>query len=121
MRSVITILLLLIFIMGLIADDVTKSVISVRGMKDKSCVEKISKALDDIDGVENVLVNLESGLVTIEHNDVDLVSMNSAIVKAGFKTSHKDSEKIHKLETEGKSCSEAEREGCNKPCERKDN
>ena len=55
MRTIITILLSLIFIVGLAGSDNTKLIINVNGMKDKSCVEKVTKALTSIDGVESVL------------------------------------------------------------------
>ena len=119
MRTIITILLSLIFIAGFAGSDNTKSIISVNGMKDKSCVEKVTKALNGIDGVESVSVILESGQVTIEHKSIDFASLNDAIVKAGYKTEHKKSEKFHGVETEEKSCSEVEKAGCNKPCGRK--
>jgi len=119
MRTIITVLLSAIFIAGLAGSENTKSIINVNGMKDKSSVEKVTKALNSIDGVENVSVILESGQVTIEHKGVDFVSLNDAIVKAGYKTEHKKSEKFHGVETEEKSCSEVEKAGCNKPCGRK--
>ena len=119
MRTIITILLSLIFIAGLAGGDNTKSIINVNGMKDKSCVEKVTKALNSIDGVESVSVILESGQVTIEHKGVDFSSLNDAIVEAGYKTEHKKLEKFHGVETEEKSCSEVEKAGCNKPCGRK--
>ncbi len=119
MRTVIMILLLLIFVLGLAAGEHTKSIINIKGIKDKSCVEKVTKALNGIDGVENVSVILESGQVTIEHKGVDFASLNDAIVEAGYKTEHKKSEKFHGVETEEKSCSEVEKAGCNKPCGRK--
>ena len=120
MRSTIIILLLIVFIMGLFAAEQSKSIITVTGMKDKSCVEKVTKVLKSIDGVENVSVNLESGLVTIEHsNAIEVVSLNSAITKAGYKTNHKKLEKHHGVESEEKSCSEVEKAGCTTPCGRK--
>jgi len=88
MRTLITILLLLIFIAGLVGGDNTKSIINVNGMKDKSCVEKVTKALNSIDGVESVSVILESGQVIIEHKSVNFASLNEAIVKVGYKTEH---------------------------------
>jgi len=119
MRTIITVLLSAIFIAGLAGSENTKSIINVNGMKDKSSVEKVTKALNSIDGVENVSVILESGQVTIEHKGVDFASLNDAIVKAGYKTEHKKSEKFHGVETEEKSCSEVEKAGCNKPCGKK--
>jgi copper chaperone CopZ len=113
------ILISIIFVTGLTAGEKTKSIIAVMGMKDKSCVEKITNSLADIDGVINVTVNLENNQVTIEHENADMVKINSAIVKAGYKTSHKNLERFHGVNTEDYNCSEEERAGCNKPCGKK--
>jgi copper chaperone CopZ len=119
MRTLIAVLLTFIFVMGLTAGDNTKSIISVKGMKDKLSVEKVTKTLKSIDGVENISIELESGQVTIEHKGVDFAAIKDAIAKAGYKTNHKKSEKNHGVEAEEKSCSEVEKAGCNSPCGRK--
>ena len=118
MRSLIF-LLLLVISTGLLAGEHTTTILTVKGMKDKSCTEKISNALTSLNGVENVSFNIEKGLVTIEHKNVDVNTLNSAIVEAGYKTNHKKSEKFHEVKSEGYNCSEAEKAGCNTPCGRK--
>jgi len=102
--------------MGLTAGENTISIINVRGMKDKDCVEKITDELQKIDGVNKISVKLESGQVIVEHNTLEVSSLNAAIVKAGFKIESDKTKRIHGVEMDKNSCTEEEKTGCNKPC-----
>lgn len=119
MRTVTTIVLLLIFSMGILAGEKTKTIMNVEGMKDKTCVEKITKAVNNIDGVENVSVDLKTAQVIIQHNNANITSINSAIVNAGYKTNHKKQEKLEEVEAEEGCCSGIKDDGCKSPCGRK--
>jgi len=119
MRGLITSLFIMILALGLYAGEDAKSIIKVEGMNDKSCVEKITKEINKIDGVEKVSIDLEAGLVTIEHENVDFNSLNMAIINAGYKTIHKKSAKFHGVEAEDSHCTEEQRAKCNKPCSKK--
>ena len=119
MRGLITFLLIVIITFGLYAVENTKSVITVEGMKDKSCAEKVTKEINKIEGVENVSIDLESGKVTILHENVDSKSLNSAIINAGYNTSHKKSTKFHTVEADDSHCTEEQKAKCNKPCSKK--
>ena len=118
MRGLITSLLIIILTLGLYAGEDAKSIINVEGMKDESCVEKITKEINKIDGVEKVSIDLEAGVVTIEHDNVDFNSLNSAIINAGYKTQHKKSAKFN-VESEEAHCTDEQRAKCNKPCRKK--
>ena len=119
MRGLIISLLVIILTLGLYAGENTKSIIDVEGLKNKSCVEKVTQEIKKIEGVENVSVDLKSGKITIEHENVDFNSLNSAIINAGYKTAHKKSGKFHGVETEETHCTEEQRAKCNKPCSKK--
>ena len=116
MRGLITSLLIIILTLGLYAGEKEKSIIDVKGMKDQSCIDKITKEIKKIDGVENVSVDLKSGKVIIEHTNVDFNSLNSAIKNAGYKTVHKKAAKFHGVEAEDTHCIDEQRAKCNKPC-----
>jgi Cu+-exporting ATPase len=47
--------------------DMTTTTLSVTGMSCKSCVARIDRAVRAIEGVSNVNVELNSGLVRIQH------------------------------------------------------
>ena len=114
---------ILIFIMLLsaayvCAADVTKSVIEVEGMTCDLCVSEITAALQKVKGVEKVSVDLETGEVTIDHKNVDLMAINSAIEKAGFNSGEKELKNHKCLESKNKSCTEYEKSNCNRKCKR---
>ena len=58
----------------------SECVIDIQGMKCQSCVNKITNTLSEIEGVKNVLINLELKEGTVTY-DVDLISP-AQIVKA---------------------------------------
>ena len=119
MRVFFTSLLIIILTIGSYAGENNKSIIKVEGMKDISCVEKVTKEINKIEGVKDVAVDLESGKVTIVHDNVDFKTLNSAILDAGYNTSHKKSAKFHAVEAEDSHCTDEQKAKCNKPCSKK--
>ncbi len=59
--------------------------IKVIGMRCGHCVGAVTKALEDIDGISNVKVNLEKGEATYdESGQVSAETIEDAIKKTGF-------------------------------------
>ena len=112
MQRLLILILSLAFAVIINAADVTKSTIEVKGMTCDACVEKVTTALQQVEGVEKVSVDLESGLATVEHNGVELVSLNSAIVKAGFNTESSGLKKYECDEIKEKTCFGGNMEKC---------
>jgi copper chaperone CopZ len=62
-----------------------KSEITVGGMTCDSCVLAATQALDAVDGVEKVKVDLKSGKATVKHNDsVTDDDLRAAVTAIGF-------------------------------------
>lgn len=59
---------------------------NVKGMTCHSCVAMVSEEVGEVDGVESVDVDLDSGMVTVKGAGVDDDAVRSAIVEAGFQT-----------------------------------
>jgi copper chaperone len=59
----------------------------VRGMTCHSCVAMVSEEVGEVAGVESVQVDLQSGTVTVQGDDVDEEAVRRAIVEAGYETS----------------------------------
>lgn len=57
--------------------------VSIKGMSCQHCVASTKKALEDIDGVTNVDVNLEKNEASYD-GDVDAGVVKEAITKIGF-------------------------------------
>ncbi len=112
MQRILIFVLSMAFVVLVNAADVTKSTIAVKGITCNACVEKVTEALQQVDGVEKVSVDLKSGQATVEHNGVELASLNSAIVKAGFNTSSTDSKKYECDETKAKTCIDSDQKKC---------
>ena len=61
------------------------TIIKVKGMSCQHCVASVTKALSEIDGVNDVQVSLEKGEATFnEKNPVDEATIKDAITKIGF-------------------------------------
>ncbi len=116
MQRILILILFIVFVFSVNAADLTKSTIDVKGMTCIKCVDEVTSALQQVDGVEKVSVDLESGQATIEHNGVELASVNSALVKAGFNTESSGSQKHECEEIMEKSCFDGEKEKCSRPC-----
>jgi copper ion binding protein len=57
--------------------------IKIKGMSCQHCVASTTKALEAIDGINNVAVNLEKGEASYD-GDVSLETIKDAIKKIGF-------------------------------------
>ncbi len=59
--------------------------IKVKGMSCQHCVKAVTKALNEVDGVGDVNVDLSTGEVSYEDgNSVDERTVREKIVKAGY-------------------------------------
>jgi copper chaperone len=59
--------------------------ITIKGMTCRHCVMAVTKALGGIEGIKDVLVDLEKGEVTFtEEQTVDRTLIRERITKAGF-------------------------------------
>lgn len=59
--------------------------ITIKGMSCQHCVMAVTKALNSLDGIQNVRVDLKSGIATYEEvKPVDEAAINAAIKKAGY-------------------------------------
>lgn len=63
-----------------------RSVLNVEGMSCSHCVNAVTKAVGDLDGVVNVDVKLEEKTVTVEYDagKVSLGSIKEAIEEEGY-------------------------------------
>jgi copper chaperone len=62
-----------------------KSTIKIKGMSCKHCVMAVDKALNGVEGVSNVKVDLVDGQASFDHEaSMDLDLAKKAIVKAGY-------------------------------------
>lgn len=61
------------------------SVVKIKGMSCNHCVMAVTKALNGLQGVSDVNVDLENGQATLEHDpSVSLKSVHEQIEKAGY-------------------------------------
>lgn len=63
---------------------IMKQTILVDGMTCSKCEAAVKEALNDVDGVNNVNVNLDTGEVDVDHNDVDPLVLETAIEEQGY-------------------------------------
>ena len=61
-----------------------QTLLAVEGMTCPSCIRHIDSALRDVDGVTKVEVRLREGRVLVEHEDLDVASLVSAVQDAGY-------------------------------------
>ena len=60
--------------------------LKIEGMKCEKCQAKTKAALEGIDGVSDVDVNLEKGLATVSYEeDIPEETFTMAVIDAGFK------------------------------------
>ena len=63
--------------------------ITVKGMRCQHCVKSVTQALEALDGVGNVKVDLASGVVTYETGKpVDKATVGKAITDVGFEVAN---------------------------------
>ncbi len=61
------------------------TIIHIKGMSCNHCVQAVTKALRDIEGVQKVEINLSSGSATLEHiNPLDMKVVRAKVEKAGY-------------------------------------
>ena len=59
--------------------------IKIKGMSCKHCVAAVTKALNEIEGLSDVSVNLEKGEASFKESaSVDDVAIKEAVKKAGY-------------------------------------
>lgn len=59
--------------------------VRIKGMSCQHCVKAVKKALEEIEGISNVIVDLSKGEATFEEmRPVDADLMRAKIKKAGF-------------------------------------
>jgi mercuric ion binding protein len=68
-----------------------KTVIKLPSMQCKTCKKKITKALQGVDGVKDVNVNLETkeATVTYDNSSVNVSQLENAITAAGYDANDK--------------------------------
>ena len=60
-------------------------ILKVDGMTCQHCVANVRKALEDVDQVQQAVVDLASGLVTVTGDKLDKGALAEAVAKAGYK------------------------------------
>ena len=59
--------------------------VKISGMRCMHCVGSVTKALEELEGVSNVKVDLDSGTASYDENSsVDKTQIKDAITKIGF-------------------------------------
>ena len=59
--------------------------IKVKGMSCQHCVQAVTKALNGVEGLENVQVDLDSGQASYDKDEsVDTETIKAAVKKAGY-------------------------------------
>ncbi len=62
-----------------------KTTVKIKGMSCDHCVMAVTKALNQIDGLSDVQVDLEKGEAAFEHGtSVDMAQIKQEIEKAGY-------------------------------------
>lgn len=69
------------------------STLKIEGMSCSGCADNVEHALKEINGVDDVHVNLSEGIAEVQYdeNKVDTVQFSRAIDEAGYKLNGKDS------------------------------
>ncbi len=58
--------------------------VRVKGMSCEHCVSSVTKALEEVEGISNVSVDLNSAEATFENNGASTEEIQVAIKKIGF-------------------------------------
>ena len=62
-----------------------QSTVTVPNMTCNNCVAHVQRAVENVDGVENVIVDLKTKKVDIQYTDAtSLTQISSAIIEAGY-------------------------------------
>ncbi len=67
----------------------SKTVLKIEGMMCEGCVKTVKEALENVQGVTSVDVNLKKGTATVQHEGVSDETLIGAVVDAGFRASAK--------------------------------
>jgi len=67
----------------------TKTTLKIEGMMCEGCVANVTKALEELDGVESAAVDLKKGTATVMHDGVPNEKLIGAVVDIGFRASVK--------------------------------
>ena len=67
----------------------TKTVLKIEGMMCEGCVAKVQSALQSLNGVDSVDVNLRKGTATTVHRGLSDETLITAVVDVGFRASVK--------------------------------
>lgn len=67
-------------------DSIVTTTVPVKGMRCSACVMHVNKALNDIDGIKDVSVNLKAANITVTYDSAkcSLADMKNAIDEAGY-------------------------------------
>ncbi len=60
-------------------------ILKVEGMTCQHCVASVRKAVDGVEQVQEAIVDLASGLVTVRGDDLDRGALAAAIAKAVYR------------------------------------
>jgi copper chaperone len=58
--------------------------LKIEGMTCQMCVQHVTKALQSVNGVENVNVDLAAGSATVHHQNAPLASLIGAVEEEGY-------------------------------------
>ncbi|HHW69858.1 MAG TPA: heavy-metal-associated domain-containing protein [Clostridiales bacterium] len=63
-----------------------KKVLTIEGMSCKHCIDRVTKALNDINGVKSVKVKLKNGTATVKlDKEIDNDVLKNAVEDMGYK------------------------------------
>lgn len=113
--SILPAIVLILFI-GLNIASAEKASITVKGMTCDDCVNKITTALKNIDGVSAVNVSLEKGMASVafDAQKTSVEKLETAIAAVGYSTGNVKAQNPHKCgdkhevkDADGKKCCKA--------------
>lgn len=104
-------LLIVLFVLPVMAKP-EKAEIAVKGMNCSHCVDKVTTAVKEIDGVSSIQSSVEKEAVTIEYDSgkTNVAAMETAIAKAGFDAGGVKATTAYKCEE--KECTKPATTGC---------
>jgi Cu+-exporting ATPase len=64
--------------------DVKTTTLRVTGMHCSSCTSRVERALEALDGCDEVTIELATGLVDVRHDGLDPAALVAAVREAGY-------------------------------------
>ena len=61
-----------------------KTELKIGGMSCGHCVRAVTQAIEKVDGVKFVKVNLKKGNAVIKGEDIDIEAVKNAVIEAGY-------------------------------------